>query len=330
MSTEAATQAVAPPTVESAVTPWRVRLGRVAALFLGLVLLTATLPKVADPMALQELIEHEGLDFLLPANVMVYIVLVIEGGLGLALVLGMRRPWILWPAVLLVLLFVYLTGKTYIQSLSGDLDPQSSCGCFGNLVERSPAQAFWQDLALLVPAMALSFVGRRRVVPFPRRRTIAVGTFCVLLVGFAWAAPGLPLDDFATRLSKDKRVGEICAGVGVDRTCVDTHLPEVEVGGHVVVIADLNDPALAEFVPQLNAYVQGGGQEQVWILCTATEEEQQEWFWTHAPAFEVRMAPLGLLRPMYRRLPRSFRVADGTVTETYDGFPPLKDSKESP
>ena len=120
-----------------------IRLGRMAALFLGLVLLSATVPKVADPVALQELIEHEGLDFLIPSHLMVYLVLVIEGGIGLALVLGIRRLWVQIPACVLVALFVYLTGKTYIQSLAGDIDPQSSCGCFGNLVERSPAEAFW-------------------------------------------------------------------------------------------------------------------------------------------------------------------------------------------
>jgi hypothetical protein len=39
--------------------------------------------------------------------------------------------------------------------------------------------------------------------------------------------------------------------------------------------------------------------------------------------FEVREVPEGLLAPLHRRLPRSFRVVDGVVTETWSGLPPL-------
>ncbi len=47
--------------------------------------------------------------------------------------------------------------------------------------------------------------------------------------------------------------------------------------------------------------------------------------WTQAPIFEVREAPATLLRPLYRRLPRSFEVADGAVTATWPGLPPAVD-----
>ena len=42
-----------------------------------------------------------------------------------------------------------------------------------------------------------------------------------------------------------------------------------------------------------------------------------------APSYNVVHAPIGLLRPLYRSLPRSFLVKDGEVTRTWAGLPPL-------
>jgi hypothetical protein len=53
-----------------------------------------------------------------------------------------------------------------------------------------------------------------------------------------------------------------------------------------------------------------------------TPERRQELFWTVAPAFELHDVPRAILRPLYRSLPRSFRVEDGVVTATWTGLPP--------
>lgn len=45
-------------------------------------------------------------------------------------------------------------------------------------------------------------------------------------------------------------------------------------------------------------------------------------FWQYGPVFEVVEVPEALLAPLYRRLPRSFRVEEGVVTATWDGYPP--------
>ena len=82
----------------------------------------------------------------------------VEVGLGVALLLDLRRRSVLVPATLLVALFVFLTARTYWRATHGGLSAAdaASCGCFGNLVERTPAEAFWQDLLMLVPALALA------------------------------------------------------------------------------------------------------------------------------------------------------------------------------
>jgi uncharacterized membrane protein YphA (DoxX/SURF4 family) len=306
-----------------------VRVGRTAGVVLGLVMLSASLTKAIDPVGFAESIALEGLDFLVPADVLSPLVIVLEAALGFALILGLRHLWILVPTALLTGFFLFLTARAYYWSETGQLEAGHQCGCFGNLVERSPAEAFWQDLGLLLPGLVLSFFGRPRGA-LPRRRTVAVGGCAAATLAFTLLAPDLALDDIATRLDDGMQVSDICAGTGLDRTCLDTHLPEVELGEHLVIIADLADAAFAARVEALNAWIQGGAAAQVWLLSDAEEATRQAWFWEHAPAFEVRPAPHGLLRPLYRRLPRSFRVRDGTVTETYDGLPPLGDDDGSP
>src|SRR4030095_4470812 len=136
-------------------------IGSFAGAFLGGVLLFAVWTKVLDPASFAEQIHVEGLDFALPAQGVALIALALETGLGLALLLGLRRSWVLVPAALLVAFFLSLTGRAWWLAAHG-LRADASCGCFGNLIQRTPAEAFWQDLSLLVPPLLLAFLGRDR------------------------------------------------------------------------------------------------------------------------------------------------------------------------
>jgi uncharacterized membrane protein YphA (DoxX/SURF4 family) len=304
-------------------------LGSAGGVFLGGVFLLATISKVVDPVAFQELVELEGLDFLAPSWFVAPFAIALEGAIGLALLLGVRRLWVLVPSAALVLFFMFLTGRAYYLSVHGTEDPAASCGCFGNLVERTPAEAFWQDLLMLGPPLVLAFLGRIESPALPLRRLALVGAFIVALLVMGGVAPDMDLDDFATRLKPGKNVSELCAGQGLDRLCVGTLLPESTEGEHIVIIAKLDDETFAAEVPRLNEFVMSGTMTMLWLMCDATQEEKDVWYWTNAPSFEVRTAPHALLRPLYRRLPRSFRIRDGVVTDTYDGIPPLElDSEE--
>ncbi len=288
--------------------------------FLGAVLVFGAAVKALDPQAFVSQIEIEGLDFLLPAAVVTVIALALEVGLGSALILGLRRIWVLGPSALLVAFFLFLTGRTYYRDLRGiATEDEAGCGCFGNLVERTPAEAFWQDLALMVPALALAFLGRRAADGLPWLRLAVVGALTVGLLAFARAAPDLPLDNLATRLKPDLEIDGICSGDGDSRLCLSTVVPELEEGEHWLVIADL-DEDLGKAVDGLNQHVFDGG--RMWVLSSATPDENRTFFWSWGPAFEIREAPPTFLNPLYRTLPRSFRVEDGVVVETVSGLPP--------
>ncbi|HEY0513234.1 MAG TPA: MauE/DoxX family redox-associated membrane protein [Thermoanaerobaculia bacterium] len=306
-------------------------IGTFAGAFLACVLLFAVWAKALDPSAFADEIRTEGLDFLLPAHAVALLALALEAGLGLALLLGLRRKWVLVPATLLVAFFVFLNGRSWWLAAHGLRDAAASCGCFGNLVQRTPGQAFWQDLLLLVPALLLAWVGRERRAPlFPPLRTAVAVLGALAVVIFAWQAPGLPLDDLATRLRPGVKVGEICAGEGGQRVCLDSLIPELRRGESLVVMAKLDDAALTKAIDPLNAFAGGAGNPTLWLLTAATAAEQRAFFWKWGPSFQIREAPPELLRPLYRRLPRSFKVRDGRVTRTFGGLPPLSKAASSP
>ena len=299
-------------------------IGTFAGAFLGCVLLVAVWAKMIDPGAFVTQIQTEGLDFLIPARGVALIALALEAGLGLALLLGLRRKWVLIPATLLVAFFLSLTGRAWWLAAHGLREAGESCGCFGNLVQRTPAQAFWQDLALLVPALLLAWIGRERRPPlFPPARTAVAVLGALAAVIFAWKAPELPLDDLATRLRPGTQVGGVCAGEGAQRVCLDSLIPELRQGENLVVMAKLDDGGLTKSVDALNAYAGAAGHPALWLLTSSTAEQQRAFFWKWGPTFQIREAPPELLRPLYRRLPRSFAVRDGRVTRTFAGLPPL-------
>ncbi|MCB1033001.1 MAG: hypothetical protein KDD47_04105 [Acidobacteria bacterium] len=303
---------------------WQRSLGTLGGVFLGLVLLVAAWAKILDPGAFVEQIRVEGLDFLLPASAVAFVALALEVGLGSALVLGLRRLWVLIPSSLLVGFFLWLAGRNYWLTAKGLRSAEESCGCFGNLVERTPAEAFWQDLFLLVPSLLLAFLAWR----WGSRRWLGGRVAVVLLLTIAglvvaWKAPELPLDDLATRLRPGVEVANLCQGEAGQRICFSTLVPELGEGRHLVILADLEDSAFGEAVEALNARALTADAPRLWVVTASPSEALRAFFWQWGPSFEIREAPAAVLRPLYRRLPRSFIVENGRVTRTFPGLPPF-------
>jgi len=320
---------------------WLHWLGYLGGAFLGAVLLVAAYGKAIHPEAFAQQIQLERLAFFGSPFAWAVFMVAVEVGLGLALVLNLRRRSVLVPATLLVALFVFLTARTYWRSTHGGLSPEelASCGCFGNLVERTPAEAFWQDLLLLVPGLALAWVGRPAANPAQARSgrslraglaaTVA-GVGAIAAGAFAWFAPGLPLDDRATRLRPGTELSQVCGGGGDERICLDTLVPGLASGSRWVVLADIRASDFADLAQTLNRYVASGRQPEVAVLADFTQDEQMELFWRLAPAFDLHEVPAAVLRPLYRRLPRTFFVEEGRVTRTFAGLPAEIASAVSP
>jgi uncharacterized membrane protein YphA (DoxX/SURF4 family) len=297
---------------------WRPWVGRMGAFVLGAVLLVATVLKAFDPQAFAEQMRLEGLTFGMPPLVAALLALAIEGGIGLALLLGIRRVPVLLAASLLVVFFLFLTGRTWWNAEHGIV--AESCGCFGNLVQRSPQAAFWSDLLMLVPPLLLAWVGRERGAALPRRRLLAAATGIAALVLLAWRAPELPLDDYATRLRPGVELASLCVGSD-EPACVTDLFPELNEGSWWVTIVDVESEP-QRWVDGLNAAA-AASPTPVVALTASSSDAVGAFTWQWGPSFPLREAPAPMLRPLHRRLPRSFLTTDGRVVATAPGLPPV-------
>lgn len=304
--------------------PWKPVVGAVAAIVLGLVFLVAAWAKAINPEAFAEQIRLEGLDFFGLAQLVALTAIALEVALGTALILGLRRWWVIVPTVLLVVFFLFLTGRAYWRFEQGIITGSEGCGCFGNLVTRTPAEAFWQDLVLLGLPTLLCFVGWPSSNRKPVIRLAIVALLTTAGVVLTLLAPRLPIDDLATQLKPGVLVGDLCAGAEDDpaRICLDTLIAELDSGHHWIVLTALEEDDFVVAVPRLNEAALAGSERHLWIVTAAPEETVSSFSWSQAPAFEVREAPEALVRPLHRRLPRTFEVVDGVVVTTHSGLPP--------
>jgi uncharacterized membrane protein YphA (DoxX/SURF4 family) len=310
--------------------PWRRSIAATGAGVVGGTLLVGAWGKILDPVSFAGSLRQEGLTgwldrfAVVPAIVPPLVVVAIEVLLGALLVLGVRNRPVLTATALLVAFFLFLTGRSYWRDVRGIAAPESaSCGCFGNLLDRSPEEAFWQDAVLLVPGLLLAMLALVQRQSQGRRIALAV-LATAAAVGFGWYAPRLPIDELATRLRPGVQMSSMCAGRGDERLCMPTIVPELQRGRHVVVLIDVAAQEMDRDVERLNRYWLDGGEPKLWVLAAGTPEQNQAFFWKYGPSFEIREVPPSLLRPLYRALPRSFLVSEGDVTETWSGLPPLE------
>lgn len=284
--------------------------GSLAARLLGLVLLIAAWAKALDPelfaIQLGELAP-------LPSPVAYAVAIAaigFEAGLGMALLLGWRHPAVL---LLANATFVSFTGVV-VWHLVGGGEPAGGCGCFGQLLERTPRQALWEDLGF-VALSGLAWLGRTPRSAVPRWRPVAIAA--ISGVALAVCAPWLPLDDQATALAP---------GVGVGATRLEEVVPELRAGHHLVVLLDRADPASTDSVARLNERLKlPGGPTPVWGVAEDDPELAAAFLWTAGPAFEVRSAPRRMLRRLHRSLPRSALIDGGRVVATWTGLPGDRD-----
>ncbi len=223
--------------------------------------------------------------------------------------LGARRRLLLAGSTLLMIGFAGLAAFQYFFPPE---DP-SSCGCFGNLVLQSPLQHMIVNVLFCVLA-GLSWLALDRSRTFPLWRWLVPGAGFVLGVALALAAPSLPVDHLATQLTPSREVADLR---------IDEIIPELQEGRHLVLLIDRADEQTCTDVGRVNELLAmvPGAATAVWGLAEESPELESQFFWQCSPYFEVRGAPWGVLKPLYRTMPRSFLVEDGTITGVWNEVP---------
>jgi hypothetical protein len=276
-----------------------------SARLLGAVLLLAAYAKAIDPQGfavhLREMLPVPAA----AAYVCGLVVVAFEAGLGTALLGGSRHRRVLLLASATFLVFVGIVGWQLVRP-----GEAAACGCFGQLLERTPWQALYEDVGFVVLS-GLAWLGRTARPAVLRKGPSVFGAGAG--VALALCAPWLTLDDHATALAP---------GVTVAATHLDEIVPELRTGRHLVLLLDRADPATRARIMHLNERLKlPGGPTPVWGVADDDRELAIAFLWSAGPAFEVRSAPPRMLRRLYRALPRSALIDGGQVVATWSGFP---------
>jgi uncharacterized membrane protein YphA (DoxX/SURF4 family) len=134
---------------------WALRLaGRIAGRLLGVLLIAAGLVKALGPATFaQEIAGYGIVTNPIATALLAYAIVIVECGLGAALVANLRPRIALALVALLLVVFLAAVGYAWATGSTAD------CGCFGPW-KRTPRQAFFEDVALLA-VVPWAWWGRR-------------------------------------------------------------------------------------------------------------------------------------------------------------------------
>jgi uncharacterized membrane protein YphA (DoxX/SURF4 family) len=298
-------------------TPRVLRLaGHAARLALGGIFVAAGCLKALDVTEFARQTASYGLIGAGTAAFLAPLLIALETTLGVALLAGWRPRL---AAILVGMLLIFFIG---LESWGISQGHTEACGCFGAYVKRTPLQVIFEDLGFLALAILAGVglgawrSGARRLV------TATVAAAACLSLGFAIASPRLPIDDLVTHLNAGRSVADL--GIA-------SKLPDGGQSDTLVALLDMTDPSAKEAAADLNAIAGAPGAPKVIALTPSTDQEQAAFMWEAYPAFDVVPVDRGLLKPLYRSLPRFFLVRAGKVTRVFEGpRPPSPDLLSSP
>lgn len=290
--------------------------GHAARLALGGIFVAAGVLKALDVAEFARQMASYGIIGAGLAAVLAPLLIAVETTLGAALLAGWRPRLV---AVLTGLLLLFFIG---LEAWGISRGHTEACGCFGAYVTRTPLQVIFEDLGFVALAI-LAWAGLGDWRSGARRLAgAAVAVAACLSLGFAVASPRLPIDHLVTRLAAGRSVGDL--GIA-------SKLPGGGQDATLVALLDMTDPRSREAAADLNAFAGAPGAPKVIALTPSTEQEQAAFMWEAYPAFDVVPVDRGLLKPLYRSLPRYFLVRSGRVTRVFEGpRPPSPDLLSSP
>ncbi len=288
---------------------WALRLaGRLAGRLLGAILLAAGLLKATAPQVFaQEILDYGIITSPVLTGMLAYALVILECGLGAALLANLRPRISL--AITTGLLLVFLGAITWAWTTGAT----ENCGCFGPW-KRTPAQAFAEDLVFLA-IVPWAWWGRR----FTQAPTnalklgfVGLAVFAALTVpavaGMIGAAPGaagvVGSEAFKTLEVKDLPVN-------------------LATGEHLVLLMSTQCPHCQEAVPSVNALVEDTRLPKVAAIAMEDRVERgifREDYKAQYPIGEV--SGLAVRSLLEKEFPRLFLVRDGKIVRIWDGHMP--------
>jgi hypothetical protein len=279
---------------------------RFLAIVVGLVLLIAGVLKGIDIQLFIRQIRDYGIiswrPFLIASA---WGMIVLECGLGAALIL-LYRPKIVFPlTALLFLIFAGATGWAWITEATQE------CGCYGAWLRQTPGQAVIENLILLA-ATVLAWVGLRHAQT-SRIRVKAWVVMVALLIGLAMPlASGPPIWGVNNADPKPPRFDPIPVhGLG------DVDL---NTGRYLIVLMGTDCAHCQEAIPELNILAEDPNLPMLLALCTSEEADCIEFAEAFLPVFPIGHISDNLFWRLLSdgELPRTILLQDGRALHSWD------------
>jgi uncharacterized protein YjeT (DUF2065 family) len=297
----------------SRVRGWRYRVSRFLAIAVGLVLLVAGVLKAVDPELFIRQIKAYGI---IQERALLMVsawgLIVLECGLGTALIL-LYRPRIVMPlTAFLFLIFTGVTGWAWLTGATQD------CGCYGAWIQHTPGQAVIENLVLLGTTV-LAWMGCRRTQTSQTRvKAWAVTIAC--LIGLAMpVAFGLPTWGINNSDPEPPEFDPVRVhGVG------DVDL---NTGGYLIVLMGTDCLHCQEAIPELNMLSDNPDLPMLIALCTSKEADCIDFTEEFLPVFPIGHISDDLFWRLLSDgdLPRTILLQDGRIRQVWDQTVPTRD-----
>jgi len=292
---------------------WHWWIPRFLAVGVGLVLLIAGILKGLDINLFIRQIRDYGIISGRPVLIAsAWGLIVVEYGLGVALIF-LYRPKIVMPlTAILFLIFAGTTGWAWIT------DATENCGCYGDWIQHTPGQAVIENLFLLT-ATVLAWIGCRHT-PAPETRIRASAVTIACLIGLAMPlAFGLPTWEINHSDPKPPRFDPIRVhGLG------DVNL---NTGGYLIVLMGTDCVHCQEAIPEINALAENPELPMLVALCTSKEADCVEFTEAFLPVFPIGHISDDLFWRLLSDgdLPRTILMEDGLTRHVWDQTLPTRD-----
>ncbi len=282
-------------------------LGVLAGIFLGGMLLYASVLKAADPsLFIEQIRGYKIFPALAPLGA--YVFLWVEFILGWMLVLWVAPRWSLLGCAGLLLFFIAVTAYAWSQGNTED------CGCFGRMGSRPPRDVILEDLAYV--ALAAFAYWKAPWTSTSRPRWMAYGLVLPLFLALPWVAPRLPVDSLVTPVRKGYNLETLAAD--------DLKVPLGDGRVFVALVGDKCRPCV-EALPMMAELVTREGAPKVTGIFAGDRARKRAWALEHLPAFPLANASEKTLRQYYRTLPVFMLLKEGQVQKVWWNRRPTAD-----
>jgi len=298
---------------------WHFRVSRFLAVSIGLVLLVAGILKAVDlELFIRQIRDYDMIHERVVLLASAWGLIVLECGLGVALIV-LYRPRVMMP--LTASLFLIFTGATGWAWLTG---ATQDCGCYGAWLRHAPGQAAIENLILLATTV-LAWMGCRHIRT-PQIRSKAWTVMIACLIGFVLPLVfGFPAPGFKEwPLMSDERAVSPMQVSGLE----DIDLND---GVYLIVLIGTHCLHCQEAVPELNMLAENPELPRLVALCTSEEEGCIEFTEAFLPVFPIGKISDDLFWRLLAdgHMPRTILLEDGHIRQVWDQTVPSSDDIEA-